>query len=43
MGGIDSLEEAVRKPRSVGAVNTIVARLQDDKNGIGTTPQPYGQ
>ena len=37
MGGIDSLEEAVRNTRSVGAVNTVVARLQHDKNG--TTPQ----
>mmetsp|Transcript_21876 Transcript_21876/g.60820 ORF Transcript_21876/g.60820 Transcript_21876/m.60820 type:complete len:177 (+) Transcript_21876:364-894(+) len=37
MGGIDSLEEAVRNTRSVGAVNTVVAPLQGDKNG--TTPQ----
>jgi hypothetical protein len=36
MGRIDSLEEAVRNTRCVGAVNTVVARLQDDKNG--TTP-----
>lgn len=37
MGGIDSLENAVRNTGSSGAVNTVVARLQADKNG--TTPQ----
>lgn len=38
MGGIDSLESAIRDTRSAGAVNSIVARLQADKNGV--TPQP---
>lgn len=36
MGGIDSLDKAVRNTASSGAVNTVVARLQGDKNG--TTP-----
>ena len=36
MEGIDSLERAVRAGRSIGSVNTVVARLDDDKNG--TTP-----
>lgn len=34
MGGIDSLEAATRADRSAGAVNTIVARIQTDKNGL---------
>ena len=33
MEGIDSLERAVRAGRSIGSVNTVVARLDDDKNG----------
>mmetsp|Transcript_8864 Transcript_8864/g.14752 ORF Transcript_8864/g.14752 Transcript_8864/m.14752 type:complete len:197 (-) Transcript_8864:688-1278(-) len=33
MGGIDSLEAATRSDRSAGAVNTLIARLQADKNG----------
>jgi len=36
MGGIDSLERAVRADRSTGAINTLVARLENNKNG--TTP-----
>ena len=37
MGGIDSLEKALRSIYSSGAINTVLARLQVDKNG--TTPQ----
>ena len=37
MGGIDSLEKALRNTLSAGAINTVLARLQADKNG--TTPQ----
>lgn len=37
MGGIDSLERALQNTRSSGAVNSLIARLQADKNGI--TPQ----
>ena len=35
--GIESLEQAVRNPRSSGAVNSLIARLQEEKNGL--TPQ----
>ena len=37
MEGIDSLEKALRNVFSSGAINTVIARLQVDKNGI--TPQ----
>ena len=37
MGGIDSLEKALPNMYASGAINTLLARLQDDKNG--TTPQ----
>jgi len=33
MGGIDSLEAAVKADRSVGAVKSLVARLSETKNG----------
>ena len=36
LGGIESLEAAVNSDRSTGAVNSLVARLQANKNG--TTP-----
>ena len=35
--GIESLEQAARNPRSSGAVNSLIARLQEEKNGL--TPQ----
>jgi hypothetical protein len=37
LGGIDSLEAAVRSDRSTGAVNSLIARTCDDANG--ETPQ----
>ena len=37
LNGIDTLEHAVGNPRSRGAVNTLIARLQEDKNGL--TPE----
>lgn len=37
MGGIDSLEEAIKADRSTGAVNSLVARLDPAMNG--TTPK----
>jgi hypothetical protein len=39
MGGIPSLETAVRADRSAGAVNTLIARLQVDKNGLTPAQQ----
>ena len=37
LNGIDTLEQAVRNSRSRGAVNTLIARLQENKNGL--TPE----